>query len=225
VSDFSFLRESKATSRMPPRRSSIPWAIIVGWTTTAILTFVIGFFGGRELLKYQIRSAMQEAAGPLFSASEHRGASATNADKDSFPGFTVTIGEAGMGKVKLQDYDGRIGSSSEEAFYINVQVSNPSPTNKHYYCGASNSRGNAILVDEFGNEYTRITSSYGSKIVGQIDGEDLMPGKAIDDLYVFKLPFEKAKKLRFTIPAESIGSKKDKVMEFDLSKLKRPELK
>jgi hypothetical protein len=118
---------------------------------------------------------------------------------------TVTVD-----RVRVDDGISGEQFSKKDQLQIEIQLENPSLTDKADYAGLT---PNIIgvtdhpptLADDLGNTYKPVWFS-GGQVVGSLpNGQSIYPNTTITDLLVFEPPIDAASKLRLTIPKSAFG--------------------
>ena len=125
-----------------------------------------------------------------------------------------------MGKVSLRSKfsPGREGVSEDALLAITITVTNSSESKKLDYATVADTSllqdGVALLSDNFGNNYKRITFGT-SEPVGRQVRESLYPGASIEDVLVFEVPISRAEHLFLKLPGTRFGSEGHFVFALD----------
>lgn len=123
-----------------------------------------------------------------------------------FRDLSVVIAKVETAKAPLTVL-GRATTTSEPYLLVHLHLTNSSGTAKlEYKPWAGNFlRARCFLEDEFDNKYKLIAPGLGDRIIGQVaDTVSIYPGKELDDLLVFELPVDAAKKLTLTLPGDVV---------------------
>lgn len=136
---------------------------------------------------------------------------ASNEEALSFGDISVTVSDATVGHVPLHDSIlNSEGLSENKLLMLRVRLTNNSETRKINYNtwrGESfDIDGAATATDEFGNRYRRVGFGLSDYPKGAIESfESIYPGKSIDDVLVFEVPIDRARKIRLKLPKQAIG--------------------
>ncbi len=124
----------------------------------------------------------------------------------------VRVERVTRGKVPLVDFRGK-GLSKDDLLIIRLSIENTSPNKKvdlTRWNGQSAILGPfASLDDDAGNQYKRITFSFGTKVDDLEERTSIYPGKSEPATLVFELPVDAAKELRLSLPAKAVGGQGD----------------
>jgi energy-coupling factor transporter transmembrane protein EcfT len=136
----------------------------------------------------------------------------------------VTVERITVEKVRVKDFGESL--SEEPHLTVRLVVSNLSGVKKLSYsgwAGKTMSFGEhfATLQDEHKNSYKRIHFGLGSRIVGQVNNEDIYPGKMLSDLLIFEVPVDAATMLFLRLPGNTVGVESDFEFSIPISSVQR----
>lgn len=199
-----------------------------------LLALVLGYFAGREHLKYQIRSTMQQAfqgfaAGankPLANVPSTNAPSNTPAPKAILgepelptlsvgqpfkkPGYTVTCTSANIAKVGLRSAIDKKTTIESDTDYlaIRLEFANTEERKQRMFRdpGSRFAAGPFRVKDDVGNAIRGIDFGFQVKVVGALESpHDIAPGESVSHIEVFALPLPKTQHIVLTVDLECIG--------------------
>lgn len=153
-----------------------------------------------------IKEAPQKIASGKPPASDADGDWADARNKVRHGNVEIQITRVAVEHVQVKSF--REGQSKNAQLVIRVRIGNLDEGKKINYRGWQN--GSSLfsemrLADDLGNQYKEVDFGLGAHPVGQVTSESLYPGKAIEDVFVFEVPVEKATFLRLELPAKNVG--------------------
>jgi hypothetical protein len=220
------------SSRRSPRKTvAIPqWAII---TLPAIATLILGYFLGREHLKYQMRSALSDVASafsegfksPTASGNSTLGSLETPEEpipqlmigkSHSGDGFAITLASAKVAKPKVKDLMGDLGEGKNPDLILTFTFANTDERRILRFRKANQFlAGHFRLRDDVDNVIRGINYGFGNEPVGALTGsEDIAPGQSASHIELFSVPPPKTEFLILTVDLACLGS--DGLIEFKI---------
>lgn len=219
--------ESKDDSRreLATKRSvTLPqWAVIA---IPALITLVLGYFIGREHLKYQMKSALTDVADAFSKgfAGEAGDSVASSSFAAAEPaaeplpqlmigkthqadGFAITLTNAKVSISKVKDMMGEIGTGKNPDLALSFAFVNTDDRRiLRFREGNQFMAGNFRLRDDVDNVIRGINYGIASKPVGALTGsEDIAPGATANHLELFSVPPPKTEYLILTISLACLG--------------------
>ncbi len=189
-----------------------------------VCSLVVGFFAGREQMKYQIRSTMQQAFQSAFPGLAPKPAANANVTKAPAPvelpplaigqrfekpGFALALTKASIGKAKLKAVIGKTTFESDDDYLImSFMFSNTEDRKQRAFhdSGSKFSGSQFQLKDDVGNVIRGVDFGYSSKLIGAlVDYHDIAPSESVEHTKVFSLPLPKTKHVVLTINLECLG--------------------
>jgi len=122
----------------------------------------------------------------------------------------VNVTGAKKGTVAVRDMFGDERQSKDEHLSIQLSIENLSAAKKLDFSTWRGSdfnfaRDYAILEDNHGNKYKRVTLGVEATPIGGVTRESIYPGKAVTDVLVFEKPVGAVEWLRLELPAKNFG--------------------
>lgn len=193
-------------------------------TLAVILALVVGYFVGREHLKYEIRSAISDAGEALvgslaesfadfstdesFESDESENQNQITEFDEIFhaPSFDISIDSARIDKPEYTSY-GEVTRDDEDNLIITLDIENTDDRKILRYKQESMLSGyNSHLIDDVGNMIRVEVSGFSSDHVGALTGrEDILPGQAVFHSVFFAVPPPKTKYLVLTMDLDAFG--------------------
>ena len=220
-------RKPKQKSTLSTKRKfSLPqWAIIA---LPAIATLVLGYFAGREHLKYQMRSALTDVAqafsegfGGANSPTATLGSTQSSAAEsvaEPLPqlvigkthqadGFDMTLVTAKIATSKVKDMMGDIGTGKNPDLALSFTFTNTDDRKiLRFRKGNQFMAGHFRLRDDVDNVIRGINYGMTSKPVGALTGsEDIAPGANASHIELFSVPPPKTEFLILTVNLACLG--------------------
>ncbi len=222
----AFDPQPKPKSPLSVKRTfSLPqWAIIA---VAAIATLILGYFIGREHLKYQMRSTLSEVAEAFSegfgsddstSATLERHPSATEAVDEPLPqlligkthqadGFAITLKDAKIAVSKVKDLMGDIRTSKTPDLAFSFTFANTDERRiLRFREGNPFMKGHFRLRDDVDNVIRGVNYGITANPVGSLTGsEDIAPGTYASHIELFAVPPPKTEFLILTINLACLG--------------------
>jgi hypothetical protein len=195
------------------RRISVPlWALV---TAPALLSLVVGYFAGREHLKYQMQSALTNAGrafaeGIRDSLPPGLQDSADDKEKEPDPpprvslgkpydagAFTVEVPGVSIRHPEVREISGDATPSKDPLLVVELQF-NSKDDRKVVTFRDERLLGGSVfrLKDDVGNIVRPVTFGFANKVVGALDRfAELKPEESLKHLQVFDVPLPKTKSL------------------------------
>jgi predicted RNA-binding Zn-ribbon protein involved in translation (DUF1610 family) len=195
------------------RRISVPlWALV---TAPAVLSLVVGYFAGREHLKYQMRSAFTNAGrafaeGLKDSLPPGLQDSIDREEKEPDPppraslgeaydagGFSVQVVGATIRHPDVKRLSGDSSPSEDPLLVVDMQFTNKDDRKLFTFRDERGLGGSVFrLKDDVGNIVRPVTFGFDNKVVGALDNfAELKPEASLKHLQVFDVPLPKTKSL------------------------------
>ena len=109
----------------------------------------------------------------------------------------------------VSDVDGSGSHSQEDLMWIKVEVTNRNENKKidiePWYSKSGLTIGGAVLRDNFGNDYRRVTFGIFDRPAGASKDTAIYPGKTFMDVLVFERPVDTAQYVLLTLPAKNFN--------------------
>ena len=188
-------------------------------TVPAAVSLIVGYFAGREHLKYQMRSAFTNA-GKAFADgirdSLPSGLKERAEAKEPEPvppprvplgqaydagGFIVQVVRASIRHPQVKGLRGDASPSEDPLLVIEMQFTNKDDR-KVVTFREDRGLGGAVfrLKDDVGNIVRPVTFGFANKVVGALDKfAQLKPGENLSHLQVFEVPLPKTKSLVLSV--------------------------
>jgi hypothetical protein len=122
----------------------------------------------------------------------------------------VRIAKVAVDYVQIKDFGS--SKSKDKLFIVSLAITNLNPTKIVNYKGWGareldfSGEDRAALGDDADNSYKRVHFGLGSRIDGQVFGnESIYPNKTINDIVVFEPPTDAAKFVLLQLPASGFG--------------------
>jgi predicted Zn finger-like uncharacterized protein len=225
------------TKRSTRKRVTLPqWAVIA---IPAIVTLILGYFIGREHLKYQMRSAIADVATAFSeglkgnstskSSSSPLGSINTPAEPTPEPlpqlmlgqthttkQFAITLNSAKIETAKVKDMMGDIGTGKNPDLILSFTFANTDDRRiLRFRKGNQFMAGHFRLRDDVDNVIRGINYGIASKPVGALTGsEDIAPGSSATHVELFSIPPPKTEFLVLTVDLACLGG--DGEIEFKI---------
>jgi len=226
--------QTTEVSRPPAKKTiALPqWVIIA---MPAIATLILGYFLGREHIKYQMRSALSDVASAFSegfkgaSDSESTFSTFDSAETPAEPlpqlpigqtykgdGFAITLTNAKIEKPKVKDMMGDIGMAKNPDVVLSFTFANTDDRKiLRFRKGNQFMAGHFRLRDDVDNVIRGINYGMGSEPVGALTGsEDISPGKSATHVELFSVPPPKTEFLILTVNTACVGG--DGEIEFKI---------
>ena len=215
-----------------PRRSlrdiRIPlWGMIVG---PSILSLLVGYYLGREHIKYEMRSAFTQA-GEMMQAGFKEAFNPNQLVKDtaeadkqaafekqaSLPlgkihpaeGFSIALVDVKIGHTESESMLSDNPRVSEENYLLcTFQVTNTDDRKILHFHDSPPFVGmeNFSIIDDVGNKIRGVSFGFSSDLIGAIKTtDDIQPGDQRTHLEVFTIPPDKTEHLILTINLQAFG--------------------
>jgi hypothetical protein len=131
-------------------------------------------------------------------------------EKQRLGHIELAVLDAKLDRVVFEGLTGRPDESASQYVIVNISLSNLSSTVKTQYDswgGRVFGKGDpAVLRDEYGNVYKRITADgFDAKVPGAIDNASIYPEKTVTDVLIFERPIERATRLYMYLPGDNVG--------------------
>lgn len=192
----------------------------------ALAALILGYFAGREHIKYQMRSAMSDVA-EAFS----KGLGATNTESlgetqdavaepptqlligktHSLDDFSIRLTSAKIATSSVKDMIGQSRTGENPDLALTFTVANKHSRKILRFRKANQFlAGHFRLRDDVDNAIRGVNYGAGSKVVGALSGsEDILPGKTASHIELFSVPPPKTKFLILTVNLACFGGKND----------------
>ena len=195
------------------RRISVPfWAIV---TAPAVVSLILGYFAGREHLKYQMQSAFANAGKALAegirdSLPPGLKDRAEAKEPESAPpprvplgeaydagGFSVQVVGASIRHPQVKGLRGDASPSEDPLLVIEMQFTNKDDRKVVTFRDDRGLGGSVFrLKDDVGNVVRPVTFGFANKVVGALaEFTELKPEGGLTHLQVFDVPLPKTKSL------------------------------
>jgi hypothetical protein len=216
--------KSASASRRSKKTTALPqWAIIA---LPAIATLILGYFLGREHLKYQMRSALSDVASAFSEGfKDASGSDSTSSTLDSVEtsaeplpqlpigqthkgdGFAITLTNAKIEKPKVKDMMGDVGMAKNPDLVLSFTFANTDDRKiLRFRRGNQFMAGHFRLRDDVDNVIRGVNYGMGAKPVGALTGsEDITPGGSATHVELFSVPPPKTEFLILTVNTACIG--------------------
>ena len=197
------------------------------WVPIAVglCSLIIGYFAGREHLKYQIRSTMQQAfqgafSGKTLSKATDAASITKAAPAPELPplsigqrfeqsGFALALNRATIGKAKLKSALNKNTVESDEDYLILAFTFSNTEDRKQrsfHDAGSTFSGSQFQLKDDVGNVIRGVDFGFSTKVSGALESNhDIPPGESVNHIKVFSLPLPKTKHVVLTINLNCLG--------------------
>ena len=214
-------------ARAANRTFSMPlWLMI---TIPTLLALVTGYFVGREHLRYQMQSALQQAFGGLANAmpsstptQSSRTSSLTTQTpvepEESLPqleigaahqadGFSITLLSAKIATAEVKQAMGGVGTGKKPDLIFTFSFTNTDDRKiKRFDDGNQFTGGHFRLRDDVDNVIRGINYGIMATPVGALTGsEDISPGDQVTHVELFSVPPPKTKFLILTVDLGCLG--------------------
>jgi len=184
-------------------------------TAPAVVSLIVGYFAGREHLKYQMRSAFTNA-GKAFAEgikdSLPPGLRDRAGAKEPEPapppriklgqaydagGFTVGVVGASIRNPKVKGLTGDVSPSENPLLVVEMQFTNKDDRKVVTFRDDRGLGGSVFrLKDDVGNIVRPVTFGFANKVIGALDKfAELKPEDKLSHLQVFDVPLPKTKSL------------------------------
>ena len=228
-----------AAARPSSRRYSVPlWALI---TTPAVVALLVGYFAGREHLKYQMRSAFTNAGrafaeGIRDSLPPGLQDSADKKEQEPEPpprvslgkvydarGFTVQVTGASIRRPDVMDLSGESSPSENPLLVVEMQFTNNDDRKVVTFRDERGLGGSVFrLKDDVGNIVRPVTFGFANKVVGALDKfAELKPEGSLKHVQVFDVPLPKTKSLALNIDLYCFEGKGEVEVEIPIEAVKK----
>lgn len=212
-----------------PGLISLPlWILIVVCTIPPLVFLVAGYFAGREHLKYQMRTAVQEA-GRKFAEGMRNAFNPDRDEKGDAGGrglpepaqtprisageeydagiFSVAVIGTKLGQVTLKGIGDTKKVSENPLLMIALKFTNNDLRKALSFRGdRMGFRRHFHLKDDVGNVVRPVNFGMMSEVIGSIeDGEQLKPESTLTHIEVFDKPLPKTEKLILTVDLKVFG--------------------
>jgi predicted Zn finger-like uncharacterized protein len=195
------------------RRISVPfWAIV---TAPAVVSLIVGYFAGREHLKYQMRSAFANAGKAFVEGIKDSlppglkdRAEAKEPEPDPPPriklgqaydagGFSVQVVAASIRHPQVKGLRGDASPSEKPLLVVEMQFTNKDDRKVVTFREDRGLGGSVFrLKDDVGNTVRPVTFGFANKVVGALDEyAELKPEETLTHQQVFDLALPKTKSL------------------------------
>jgi len=195
------------------RRISVPFLAIV--TAPAVVSLIVGYFAGREHLKYQMRSAFANA-GRAFAEGIRDSLPSGIKDraevKEPEPvppprvplgeaydagGFSVQVVAVSIRHPQVKGLRGDASPSEHPLLVVEMQFTNKDDRKVVTFRDDRGLGGSVFrLKDDVGNIVRPVTFGFANKVVGALDKfAELKPEEKLSHLQVFDVPLPKTKSL------------------------------
>lgn len=190
-------------------------------------SLIFGYFAGREHMKYQIRSTMQQALQSAFPGLAPKPAAANPVSpitkaaapvdvpplaigqQYQKPGLALALTKATIAKAKLKTTLGKSTVETDDDYLVmSFTFSNTEDRKQRAFHdgGSTFSSSQLRLKDDVGNVIRGMDFGFSSKVVGALESyHDIAPGESVEHIKVFSLPLPKTKHIVLTINLECLG--------------------
>ncbi len=226
------------------KKVAIPaWALSVG---VPLLTLGLGYFVGREHVKYQMRSAfadfgknvaegMRQMGAPGLPAPAPRAAADPVVPKPQVPKialgeihdagqFTVQVAGAKISPVRLRDFQDDSFESDSPYLGVAILFRNKDERKSLRFSGTRAFNTSRFRVrDDVDNVVRPVGFGLTTKVVGAIeDVEELNPEESLQHLAVFEVPLPKTQSLTLTIDLECFDGEGEVLVEIPYEAVEKP---
>jgi hypothetical protein len=200
------------------------------WVPLAVgfCCLLVGFFAGREQLKYQLRTTLQQAfkqainPSSLESVAQAKKLVPPAAGNPVMPSpepsplqigtpveqatFSIALTKATLGKVSLKGLRST-NDSSEDYLSLFFSITNKDERKQHSLQGDGNFGASRFqVVDDVANVVRAVDFGFSLKVVGAVEGfADIAPLQTIQHIAVFSVPLPKTEHLILKIDLQCIG--------------------
>lgn len=233
------LPPERSRARTAARKISVPfWAIV---TAPAVVSLILGYFAGREHLKYQMRSAFTNA-GRAFADGIRDSLPPGLADRaeESEPepeppprippgqaydagNFTVAVTGASIRRPNVKGLRGDESPSQEPLLVVEMQFTNKDDRKVVTFRDERNLGGSVFrLKDDVGNIIRPVTFGFSNQVVGALDSSaQLDPDGTVSHLQVFDVPLPKTKSLVLNVDLYCFEGEGELEIEIPIEAVKR----
>jgi len=210
---------NRTASAAPPSAKTISVPMWVLVTAPAVVSMLVGYFAGREHLKYQMRSAFTNAGkafaeGMMDSLPPGLQDLADNGEKTPEPpprvpfgkiydaeGFTVQVTGASIHCPDVMDLSGESSPSGNPLLVVAMEFTNKDDRKVVTFRDDRSLGGSVFrLKDDAGNIVRPVTFGFANKVVGELDKfAELKPEASLKHVQVFDVPLPKTKSLVLNI--------------------------
>jgi hypothetical protein len=215
---------------------------IVGASSVGALT--IGCVAGREHLKYQVRSKMEQAFLGLGGSREALEAGKAGKGNVTEPKktiaeppkkqlmigeffnnekFSIAVLEARVGVPKLADKIGDLKyNASKEYLMLTLQFANKDPRKKLSFTEDGRfGRSNFVVEDDVKNVVRGVDFGFSTIVQGALQQNDINPGETVTHVCVFTEPLPKTEFLTLTIDFSCFFEDGEVVFKIPMNSVRR----
>jgi hypothetical protein len=233
------LPTERSRARTAARKISVPfWAIV---TAPAVVSLILGYFAGREHLKYQMRSAFTNA-GRAFADGMRDSlppsltdrAEATEPEPDPPPriplgqaydagNFRVEVVGASIRRPSVKGLRGDESPSQKPLLVVEMQFTNKDDRKVVTFRDDRLMGGPVFrLKDDVGNTIRPVTFGFANQVVGALDKfVELKPEEKLKHLQVFDVPLPKTKSLVLNVDLYCFEGEGEVEIEIPIEAVKR----
>ena len=196
----------------------------------AVVTFLLGYFIGREHVKYELRAAfsnMAEAFSEGFGdRDDETVSSSSTADRSpaaepsrqlaaqlmlgqtyQSDEFEITLTKATIGPTRVRDLMDQIKVGTTPVLSVVFSITNIDNRRiLRFRKGNRSMSGHFQLRDDVSNRIRGVSYGFGSEPIGALTGsEDITPGATVTHLEVFAVPPPKTEFLLLTVDLACLG--------------------
>lgn len=212
----SMLAASKVRSASVPAKQNTSLFVWIG-IGSGLIGFVIGFFAGREYLRYEFASAVKAAFKPLTNGGPFNpptSATTTKSDETKLlnAGEAYETAEYRIELVRVtKDVLEKKGYgdsywTKEKFCKLFFRITNKDSRKLLRFYSGSTYNHNITLVDDVKNKVQNEAGGM-SEITGHYTVKDIKPEEAIEHMEPFEMPLEKTKYVTVSIDLSCVGDK------------------
>lgn len=242
----SIMTSDRTSSTPPARTVTLPWWVVTFGAPA--LALVLGYFLGREHLKYQMRSALADIGKDMAEGMKAIGRNAFPGMREGDSGdepvapkpqvpqiamaetydagrFTVQVVAAKIGPTRLRDFRAETFDSDSAYLQVAVLFRNKDDRKSLRFSGE---KGFNIprfqMRDDVDNIVRPVGFGISTKVVGAIpDMEELNPEESLQHIQVFEVPLPKTKSLTLTIDLGCFDGEGELKVEIPYEAVEKPQ--
>lgn len=209
--------EPESESKIKAMLQKIPiWAQI---TALIAITLTLGYFMGREHLKYQIRSNLSTAVNKLTQNLQSNFAPQTEeaqqpiqqlniGETAQLEGFSLQLVKATIKKPEVYNLAGELGYGNDPQLNLIFIIQNTDERKIINYTRENMFAAPKFrLRDDVDNSLRSVNYGVGSRPKGALYNEDIQPGEKTSHVVIFNKPPPKTQYLVLTVDLDFIGGK------------------
>lgn len=238
----SVVPSSSPAAPLSGRRISLPmWASAVA---PALVSLIVGYFAGREHIKYQMRSAFADAGKALMQGLQDalppglQDAGGKKEEKKPDPPprvafrkpfnagrFVVEVLKASIQHPEIKGLTGDTSPSKDPLLVIEIKFTSKDDRKVVTFREDRVMGGSVFrLRDDVDNIIRPVTFGFASKVVGAFDKfEELKPEESLTHLQVFDIPLPKTKSLVLNIDLYCFEGDGEVEIEIPVAEIKKTE--